>query len=286
MRTVTTRAALTAALAQLPRPVGLVPTMGALHDGHAALVTAARAEQASVVLSIYVNPRQFGNPADLAAYPRTLEADAQRAAAAGVDLLFLPDDSEIYPPAVEVATMEPGPLALRLEGAARPGHFAGVATVVSILFDLVTPEVAYFGEKDAQQVRVVEWLAERRTPPIRIRRVATVREGDGLAMSSRNARLSPAARRAASAIPQALAAVKSLYAAGERRVDLLNDAAIRTIGAEPSLTLDYIDLADDVTLLPLGASAHLSDAASGRVLVSIAASIEGVRLIDAITLRA
>jgi pantoate--beta-alanine ligase len=286
MRTVTTRAALTAALAQLPRPVGLVPTMGALHDGHAALVTAARGEQASVVLSIYVNPRQFGNPADLAAYPRTLEADAQRAAAAGVDLLFLPDDSEIYPPAVEVAAMEPGPLALRLEGAARPGHFAGVATVVSILFDLVTPEVAYFGEKDAQQVRVVEWLAERRTPPIRIRRVATVREGDGLAMSSRNARLSPAARRAASAIPQALAAVKSLYAAGERRVDLLNDAAIRTIEAEPSLTLDYIDLADDVTLLPLGASAHLSDAASGRVLVSIAASIEGVRLIDAITLRA
>ncbi|MFM2098328.1 MAG: pantoate--beta-alanine ligase [Chloroflexota bacterium] len=286
MRTVSTRAALTAALAQLPRPVGLVPTMGALHDGHAALVTAARGEQASVVLSIYVNPRQFGNPADLAAYPRTLEADAQRAAAAGVDLLFLPDDSEIYPPAVEVAAMEPGPLALRLEGAARPGHFAGVATVVSILFDLVTPEVAYFGEKDAQQVRVVEWLAERRTPPIRIRRVATVREGDGLAMSSRNARLSPAARRAASAIPQALAAVKSLYAAGERRVDLLNDAAIRTIEAEPSLTLDYIDLADDVTLLPLGASAHLSDAASGRVLVSIAASIEGVRLIDAITLRA
>ena len=285
MRTVTTRAALTAALAQLPRPVGLVPTMGALHDGHAALISAARAEQASVVLSIYVNPRQFGNPADLAAYPRTLEADAQRAAAAGVDLLFLPDDREIYPPAVEVATVEPGPLALRLEGAARPGHFAGVATVVTILFDLVAPEVAYFGEKDAQQVRVVEWLAERRTPPIRIRRIATVRDGDGLAMSSRNARLSPAARRAASAIPQALAAVKSLHAAGERRVDLLNNAAIRTIEAEPSLTLDYIDLADDVTLLPLGTSAHLSDATSGRVLVSIAASIEGVRLIDAITLR-
>jgi pantoate--beta-alanine ligase len=285
MRTVTTRAALTAALAQLPRPVGLVPTMGALHDGHAALISAARAEQASVVLSIYVNPRQFGNPADLAAYPRTLEADAQRAAAAGVDLLFLPDDREIYPPAVEVATVEPGPLALRLEGAARPGHFAGVATVVTILFDLVAPEVAYFGEKDAQQVRVVEWLAERRTPPIRIRRIATVRDGDGLAMSSRNARLSPAARRAASAIPQALAAVKSLHAAGERRADLLKDAAIRTIGSEPSLTLDYIDLADDVTLLPLGTSAHLSDATSGRVLVSIAASIEGVRLIDAITLR-
>ena len=229
--------------------------------------------------------RSFGNPADLAAYPRTLEADAQRAAAAGVDLLFLPDDREIYPPAVEVATVEPGPLALRLEGAARPGHFAGVATVVTILFDLVAPEVAYFGEKDAQQVRVVEWLAERRTPPIRIRRIATVRDGDGLAMSSRNARLSPAARRAASAIPQALAAVKSLHAAGERRADLLKDAAIRTIGSEPSLTLDYIDLADDVTLLPLGTSAHLSDATSGRVLVSIAASIEGVRLIDAITLR-
>ena len=112
-----------------------------------------------------------------------------------------------------------------------------------------------------------------------------VRDGDGLAMSSRNARLSPAARRAASAIPQALAAVKSLHAAGERRADLLKDAAIRTIGSEPSLTLDYIDLADDVTLLPLGTSAHLSDATSGRVLVSIAASIEGVRLIDAITLR-
>lgn len=150
-----------------------------------------------MVVSIYVNPTQFTAAADLAAYPRTLDADAALAEASGADLLFHPSDAEIYPPDEAVPTIDPGPLALRLEGAARPGHFAGVATVVSRLFDLVQPDRAYFGEKDAQQLRVVEWTTARRTsaPRISIRRVPTVRDADGLALSSRNARLSPPAER-------------------------------------------------------------------------------------------
>jgi pantoate--beta-alanine ligase len=263
--------------------------MGALHAGHAALIRVARAEQRSVVVSLYVNPRQFSNPQDLARYPRDLAADTHLAAASGADLLFAPSDDEMYPPGdasgIET-TPEPGPLATRLEGAARPGHFAGVAAAVTRLFDLVAPEVAYFGEKDAQQVRVVEWICARRTPPLRIRRVATVRDLDGLALSSRNARLSETGRTAARAIPQALAAIKYAHAAGERRIHELHAAAVAAIHAVPTVTLDYLDFADDVSLEPLAPTGLIADAGSGRVLVSIAAEVEGVRLIDAATLRA
>ncbi|MCX5978150.1 MAG: pantoate--beta-alanine ligase [Chloroflexi bacterium] len=285
MRTVTTRSELDEALAQLPRPVALVPTMGALHAGHTALIAAARRTAATVVVSIFVNPRQFGSAADVAEYPRTLEADQQLAQAAGAHLIFVPNVDEIYPPNEPVANVEPGPLATRLEGASRPGHFAGVATVVSRLFDLVHPDQALFGAKDAQQVRVIEWLAAQRSDQIAIHRVATVRDSDGLALSSRNQLLSASGRAAAAkAIPVALSLIAEACASGVTSVAALRALAERVIAAEPSVALDYLDFAESATLIPLAESAQVGDAASGEVLVSLAAVVDGVRLIDAITL--
>jgi pantoate--beta-alanine ligase len=285
MRTVTTRSELDEALAQLPRPVALVPTMGALHAGHAALVTAARRTAATVVVSIFVNPRQFGSAADVAQYPRTLAADQHTAEAAGAHLLFAPDVDQIYPPDEPVAAIDPGPLATRLEGASRPGHFTGVATVVSRLFDLVHPDQALFGVKDAQQVRVIEWMTAQRSDQIAIIRVATVRDGDGLALSSRNQMLSASGRvAAAKAIPVALSLIAEAYASGVTSVAVLRSLAERVITAEPSVALDYLDFADSATLVPLAEGAQVGDAASGEALVSLAAVVDGVRLIDAITL--
>ena len=285
MRTVTTRAELEQSLAQLPRPIALVPTMGALHAGHAALIAAARRTAATVVVSIFVNPRQFANAADVARYPRTLASDQQLAEAAGADLLFNPDVDQIYPPSEPIANVEPGPLATRLEGASRPGHFSGVATVVSRLFDLVRPNEAYFGAKDAQQVRVIEWMAAQRSDQISIHRVTTVRDGDGLALSSRNQMLSASGRvAAAKTIPVALSLIAEAYASGVTSVAMLRTLAERVIRAEPSVTLDYLDFAEGATLVPLSESAQVGDAAPGEVLVSLAAVVDGVRLIDAITL--
>jgi len=285
MRTVTTRAELEQSLAQLPRPVALVPTMGALHAGHAALIAAARRTAATVVVSIFVNPRQFANAADVARYPRTLAADQELAEAAGADLLFTPDVDQIYPSSEPIANVEPGPLATRLEGASRPGHFAGVATVVSRLFDLVRPNEAYFGAKDAQQVRVIEWMAAQRSDQISIHRVTTVRDSDGLALSSRNQMLSASGRvAAAKTIPVALSLIAEAYASGVTSVAMLRTLAERVITAEPSVTLDYLDFAESATLVQLSESAQVGDAAPGEVLVSLAAVVDGVRLIDAITL--
>ena len=259
--------------------------MGALHAGHAALITAARRTAATVVVSIFVNPRQFANAADVARYPRTLESDQQLAEAAGADLLFTPDVEQIYPPNEPVAMIEPGPLATRLEGASRPGHFTGVATVVSRLFDLVRPNEAYFGAKDAQQVRVIEWMAAQRSDQISIHRVTTMRDGDGLALSSRNQMLSASGRvAAAKTIPVALSLIAEAYASGVTGVAMLRTLAERVITAEPSVTLDYLDFAEGATLVPLSESAQVGDAAPGEVLVSLAAVVDGVRLIDAITL--
>jgi pantoate--beta-alanine ligase len=259
--------------------------MGALHAGHAALIAAARRTAATVVVSIFVNPRQFGSAADVARYPRTLEADQQLAEAAGAHLIFAPSVDEIYPPNETLANVEPGPLASRLEGASRPGHFAGVATVVSRLFDLVRPDQALFGAKDAQQVRVIEWMASQRSDHIVIHRVATVRDGDGLALSSRNQMLSAAGRAAAAkSIPVALSLIVEAFASGITSVAMLRALAERVIAAEPSLSLDYLDFAESATLVPLAEEAQVGDAAFGEVLVSLAAVVDGVRLIDAITL--
>ncbi|MSQ39358.1 MAG: pantoate--beta-alanine ligase [Chloroflexi bacterium] len=285
MRTVTTRSELDETLAQLARPVALVPTMGALHAGHAALIAAARRTAATVVVSIFVNPRQFGSAADMAEYPRTLEADQQLAQAAGAHVVFVPNVDEIYPPNEPVASVEPGPLATRLEGASRPGHFAGVATVVSRLFDLVHPDQALFGAKDAQQARVIEWMAAQRSDQIAILRVATVRDGDGLALSSRNQKLSANGRiAAAKAIPVALSLIAEACASGVTSVAALRALAERVIAAEPSVALDYLDFAESATLAPLAEGAQVGDAAFGEALVSLAAVVDGVRLIDAITL--
>jgi pantoate--beta-alanine ligase len=259
--------------------------MGALHAGHAALIAAARRTAATVVISIFVNPRQFGSAADVAQYPRTLAADQHAAEAAGAHRLVAPDVDEIYPPGEPVATIDPGPLATRLEGASRPGHFAGVATVVSRLFDLVRPSEAYFGAKDAQQVRVIEWMTARRSDGITIHRVATVRDGDDLALSSRNQKLSASGRvAAAKAIPVALSLIAEAYASGVTSVAALRALAERVIAAEPSVALDYLDFAESATLAPLAEGAQVGDAAFGEALVSLAAVVDGVRLIDAITL--
>jgi pantoate--beta-alanine ligase len=285
MRTVATRSELDEALAQLPHPVALVPTMGALHAGHAALISAARASAATVVVSIFVNPRQFASTADVARYPRALEADQRVAEAAGAHLLFAPNVDQIYPANEPVAAIDPGPLATRLEGASRPGHFAGVATVVSRLFDLVRPDQAYLGAKDAQQVRVVEWMTAQRSDRINIHRVATVRDSDGLALSSRNQMLSANGRvAAAKSIPVALSLIAEAYASGVTSVGMLRSLAERVTAAEPSVALDYLDFADSASLVPLADGAQVGDAASGEALVSLAAVVDGVRLIDAITL--
>lgn len=285
MRTVTTRAELEAALAAHERPRALVPTMGALHAGHAALISTARRHAATVVVSLFVNPLQFGSATDLARYPRTLDADARLAEASGADVLFAPAVEEMYPPTEVIPTINPGPLAVRLEGASRPGHFAGVATVVSRLFDLVHPDLALFGEKDAQQVRVVEWLAAQRSDQIRIMRVATVRDHDGLALSSRNQRLSQHGRQsAARTIPVALSLVAEAYASGVRSVGMLRALAERVIASEPSVELDYLDFANGDSLAPLPDSTELHDTGAGPILVSLAAVVDSVRLIDAITI--
>ena len=277
MQRIQSRTELAAALNAAPRPIGFVPTMGALHAGHAALIRAARAECATVIVSIYVNPKQFTAAADLVAYPRTLDADATLAEAHGADLLFHPSDAEIYPQNEVIQTVDPGPLALRLEGAARPGHFAGVATVVSRLFDLVQPDRAYFGEKDAQQLRVVEWITARRTsaPRISICRVPTVRDADGLALSSRTARLSPAGRTAAAAIPRALDAARDALGRGASTVAQVRAAAEGVVRQNSHLTLEYLDLAHPLTLEALPDDATVSEA-----LLTIAVAVDDVRLLD------
>jgi pantoate--beta-alanine ligase len=215
----------------LPRHglVGLVPTMGAIHDGHAALFRAARPDCDVLVASLFVNPSQFSDAADLDAYPRDLERDAARAEAEGVDVLFTPPPSEMYPPGF-ATWVEPTGVADGLEGAHRPGHFRGVATVCLKLFNIVRPEIAWFGRKDAQQVAVLKQLVRDLNVPVEIRVVDTVRDGDGLALSSRNARLSAAERSQALAIPRALATRD----ADEARAVL--DAA----GIEP----EYVAVAD------------------------------------------
>jgi pantoate--beta-alanine ligase len=209
--------------------VALVPTMGALHAGHAALFAAARAEADTVVASVFVNPAQFSERGDLASYPRDLGADAAFAAAHGVDVVFAPSADELYPPGF-ATWVEPAGAAVGLEGDARPGHFRGVATVCLKLFNVVRPRLAFFGRKDAQQVAVVKQLVRDLDLDVEIRVVATVRDGDGLALSSRNARLTPAERARALAIPRALAT--------------RDPARARAVLADAGIEPDYVEVAD------------------------------------------
>ena len=272
MRVVRTRADLRAALADAPRPVGLVPTMGWLHAGHVSLVERARAESATVVMSIFVNPKQFGEAADFERYPRNEARDLERAEAAGVDIVFAPTVDEVYPPGFDTS-VSVGAIAVPLEGAARPGHFDGVATVVAILFALVGAERAYFGLKDYQQIRVIRRMALDLALPTTVVPCATVREPDGLAMSSRNARLTPEGRAAAPVLRRALLAGADAIRAGETDAEAVRAAMRDVLATEPAAGTDYVSVADADTLAEL-------DTVDGDALLSLAVRIDGVRLID------
>lgn len=229
------------------RTVGFVPTMGAFHEGHRSLLRRARAECDLAVCSIFVNPTQFEDPADLAAYPRDEEEDLRQAEAIGIDLAFVPGVEEMYPAGPPEVTVDPGPLGERLEGASRPGHFRGVATVVAKLFHAVGPCRAYFGEKDAQQLAVIRRMVRDLDFPVEIVACPTVREPDGLALSSRNRRLTPEQREAAGCLFLALAEAAELARAGERDAAKLVAVMAREIGATPGARLDYVAVVDEET---------------------------------------
>jgi pantoate--beta-alanine ligase len=256
--------------------VGFVPTMGALHAGHRSLLAAARAENDLVVASVFVNPLQFGPSEDLAAYPRDRGADLAVLAAEGVDLAFLPPDEEMWPvpPDVRLAV---GSLAERLEGLVRPGHLDGVATVVAKLLHLVGPSRAYFGQKDAQQLAVVRRMVADLAFPNQIVARPTVREPDGLAVSSRNAYLSPDERRRATALHRALRAGQAVFEAGERDPAAVEAAARDLLEGAPGVAPDYVALVDPVTFEPV------KQAEPGQVLAT-AARVGRTRLIDNVIL--
>jgi pantoate--beta-alanine ligase len=272
MQTVTTLSELRAARAKLPGPVGLVPTMGYLHEGHISLARKAREECASVVTSIFVNPTQFAPTEDLAKYPRNLPRDLALLEAAGVDLVWTPTPEVMYPPGfqtwVEVEHLTKG-----LEGAVRPTHFRGVTTVVAKLFHAVQPDKAYFGQKDAQQAAVIRQMVKDLNFPLDIVVCPIVREADGLAMSSRNVYLNPEERKAATVLSQALNAAKAAYEQGERKAESLRRIMKEVIEAEPLARLQYVSCADYETLEEL-------ETVRGKALLSMAVYFGKTRLID------
>jgi len=256
------------------RRVALVPTMGAFHAGHHALMRAAREAADEVVVSLFVNPAQFNDAGDLAAYPRSEANDAVEAGERGVDVLFAPPVSEIYPEGFATTVSVAG-LSEVLEGANRgPGHFAGVCTVVCKLLNIVAPDVAYFGQKDAQQVAVVKRMVRDLDMPSRIEVMPTVREPDGLALSSRNVRLGPADRERALALSRALQTARSAVAAGERDVATVQAAAVTEMG---DLEPEYLAIVDPLSFTPLTTIA-------APALVLVAAQVGPVRLIDNLVL--
>lgn len=257
--------------------IGLVPTMGGLHDGHLALVRRALAVCDRVVVSIFVNPRQFGSADDLARYPRREAEDCEKLAEAGAHLVFIPTVDEMYPAGSVTTVSVAGPLTQTLDAIHRPGHFDGVTTVVSKLFLQALPDVAFFGEKDFQQFRIVTRMARDLDIPLRIEPVPTVRDTDGLALSSRNFNLSPDERRIAAAFPAALfAAVERLVHGGD--VEATLEAARRAVLQAGFDKIDYIELADAETLSPLRALGRALGPAPARLFG--AASIGSTRLID------
>ena len=268
---VTTQAALAAARALMAGPVVLAPTMGALHDGHARLLRAARTlagPRGSVIVSIFVNPLQFGPAEDLGRYPRTLDEDLAVCAREGTDLVFAPPVAQMYPGGRPEVTVDPGPAGQRFEGEFRPGFFAGVLTVVLKLLHLTRPAVAVFGQKDAQQLTLVRRMATDLNLDVVIEPVPTVRDPDGLATSSRNRYLSAADRAAALALPRALLAGQAAAAGG---ADAVLAAAREVLRAEPALTVDYVALVDPGTFGP---------ARPGPALLIAAARAGTTRLID------
>ncbi|MPZ22456.1 MAG: pantoate--beta-alanine ligase [Dehalococcoidia bacterium] len=256
--------------------VALVPTMGYLHEGHLSLVREARGDGGKVIVSIFVNPTQFAASEDLARYPRDLQRDLRLLDAEGVAAVFLPTPEEIYPDGFQT-TVSVGGVAAPLEGAARPGHFAGVATVVAKLFNIVEPDRAYFGQKDAQQLAVIRRMTSDLNLPVDVVGLPTMREPDGLAMSSRNAYLSPAEREAAPVLYRALQAGRLAYEGGERSGARLREAVAEALRSEPLVFVEYVSVADSASLREL-------EAAEGPLLLSLAARIGSTRLIDNILL--
>ncbi|MFT4114770.1 pantoate--beta-alanine ligase [Silvibacterium sp.] len=252
--------------------VGFVPTMGALHEGHLSLVRAAKAGCGVVVASIFVNPTQFGPNEDFAKYPRTFEADCALLEAEGVDVVFAPQVEEMYPEGAATFVEVEG-ISDRLDGVSRPGHFRGVATVVAKLFHIVQPDRAYFGQKDAAQVAVLRRMVRELHFPLELVACPTVREADGLAMSSRNRYLSAEERQQALVLKRALDAITEKYAAGERDAAALREAGLRVIAQEPAAKLDYLKLVSPLTLEDV-------QHAEGETLVAIAAWVGATRLID------
>jgi pantoate--beta-alanine ligase len=258
--------------------VGFVPTMGAFHEGHRSLMRAARAAHDFVVVSLFVNPLQFGPTEDLDRYPRDLDGDLAVAAYEGVDLVFAPTVDEMYPDGPPATTVHVEGLADGLCGAGRPGHFDGVATVVTKLFSLVSPATAYFGRKDAQQLAVVRRLATDLCLPVEVVGCPLVRESEGLAMSSRNRNLTPDERAAATVLFRALTTGADLVLAGERDAGRLRRVVANVATTEELVCLEYAEVVDAASLQPL-------ETVHGDVLVAVAARVGGVRLIDNVTLR-
>jgi pantoate--beta-alanine ligase len=256
--------------------IGLVPTMGALHEGHASLIRAARAESGFVVVSIFVNPAQFGPHEDLARYPRPLEKDLELCGREGVDLAFVPDVATMYPPGFRTY-VEVHELQDVLEGASRPGHFRGVATVVLKLFNIVQPDIAYFGQKDAQQARIIQQLVRDLDVPVAVCVCPIVRSADGLALSSRNQYLDADQRRRATILSQALAEARARVEAGERNGLAVQRALAARLAAAPGAVLDYAAVVDADTLRPI-------ERLQGRVLVAVAVKFGATRLIDNVVL--
>jgi pantoate--beta-alanine ligase len=269
------RAACSAALAQ-GRRLGLVPTMGALHEGHLSLVRAARAQCDSVVASIFVNPTQFGPIEDLSKYPRQFERDCGLLEKEGVEILLAPSVEEMYPRGSVSWVVVEG-LSEKLDGSSRPGHFRGVTTVVAKLFHIIEPDAAFFGQKDAAQLAVIRRMVRDLNFPVEIVACPIVRESDGLAMSSRNAYLSPEERGRAWVLQRSLQRVAQLFAGGERDFARLISAGKRVFESEPEVRLDYFEIVDPETLDPV-------EVVSAKALVAVAAYVGSTRLIDNVVL--
>jgi pantoate--beta-alanine ligase len=254
------------------RTVGLVPTMGALHDGHASLMRAARERCDAVAASIFVNPTQFGPNEDFARYPRTFDADCKLAEAQGVDVIFAPGVDELYPEAARTVVDVEG-LSDRLDGQSRPGHFRGVATVVAKLFIAAEADLAFFGQKDAAQVSVLRRMTHDMRLATEIVVCTIIRESDGLALSSRNVYLTPEQRHQALALSRAIGTAESLVGHGQRNAAILIEAAEAVFGAEPAIRVDYIAVVDWATLQPV-------ESAAPGTLFAVAAWVGETRLID------
>ena len=265
-------AAVSRRLAERKRRIGVVPTMGCLHEGHLSLIRRAASENDVVVVTVFVNPLQFGPREDFRRYPRNLPRDVRLARLAGADIVFAPTVPQLYPPGFQTS-VELGALAGRWEGERRPGHFRGVATVVTILCVLIRPTHAYVGQKDYQQALVIRRLVRDLRLPVRVHVLPTVREPDGLAMSSRNASLSPSERRQAAVLSRALRRARARIRAGERRASALLAEMRRLIASQPAAQLDYAAIADAQTLEPLRR-------VRGRVVILLAVRVGRTRLID------